>query len=272
MCRTRRAGGLAAFRFEMGSDRRSGRARVLARAGPARLPAVAELPHAADAPPRRRSSRWRISAPPISAPRPSGCSSTRCSSRPAPRCSRSCVGTALAWMNERTNTPFKTLFFALVDHPAGDSRHPVHGGVDHAGEPEDRRSSTSSLQKLFGTDAVLVQHLLLAGHDLGRRPALLADGVPADDGGVPLDGSVARGIGDDERRHRCCRSRWRITLKLAWPAALGVAPDPVRALDRIVRGAGAARAAGRHPGLHLVDLPGDPPVSEPDRARRRPMR
>ena len=27
------------------------------------------------------------------------------------------VGTALAWMNERTNTPFKTLFFALAMVP-----------------------------------------------------------------------------------------------------------------------------------------------------------
>ena len=42
---------------------------------------------------------------------------------------------------------------------------------------------------------------------------------------------------------------WRITLKLAWPAVARLAADPVRARDRIVRGAGAARAAGRHPGL-----------------------
>src|SRR5262249_58676669 len=48
-----------------------------------------------------------------------------------------------------------------------------------------------------------------------------------------------------------------------------IAADPVRALDRIVRGAGAARPARGHPRVHLVDLSGDPPISEPDRACRR---
>ena len=43
--------------------------------------------------------------------------------------------------------------------------------------------------------------------------------------------------------------------------------DPVRPRDRVVRGAGAAWASGRHPGLHVGDLPGDPPVPEQDRAR-----
>ena len=46
-----------------------------------------------------------------------GCSSTRCSSPSAPRCCRSWSAPALAWMNERTNTPFKTLFFALAIIP-----------------------------------------------------------------------------------------------------------------------------------------------------------
>src|SRR5437588_1502992 len=32
-----------------------------------------------------------------------------------------CLGTALAWMNERTNAPFKTLFFALPSIPLGSS-------------------------------------------------------------------------------------------------------------------------------------------------------
>src|SRR5262249_37386115 len=41
------------------------------------------------------------------------------------------------------------------------------------------------------------------------------------------------------------------------------------ALDRIVRGAGAARPARGHPRLHLVDLSSHPPISEPDRACRR---
>jgi len=39
----------------------------------------------------------------------------------------------------------------------------------------------------------------------------------------------------------------RITLKLAWPAALGASPDPVRARRSNPSGAGALGAAGRHP-------------------------
>ena len=45
------------------------------------------------------------------------------------------------------------------------------------------------------------------------------------------------------------------------------AADPVRARDRVVRGAGAARPAGRHRGVHLGDLPGGAPLSEPGRPR-----
>ncbi len=48
------------------------------------------------------------------------------------------VGTFFAWVNERTNTPFKPLFFVMSIDAPRDPRHPVHGVVDHAGEPEDR--------------------------------------------------------------------------------------------------------------------------------------
>src|SRR5262249_41239700 len=48
-----------------------------------------------------------------------------------------------------------------------------------------------------------------------------------------------------------------------------IAADPIRALDRIVRSAGAARPARGHPRVYLVDLSGDPPISEPNRACRR---
>src|SRR5262249_9617770 len=41
--------------------------------------------------------------------------------------------------------------------------------------------------------------------------------------------------------------------------------DPVRARDRILRGAGVARVARGHSRLHVVDLSGDPSISESDR-------
>ena len=54
-----------------------------------------------------------LSQPPMPAPTPCGCSPTRCNSRSAARRSLSALGTFFAWINERTDTPFKTLFFAL---------------------------------------------------------------------------------------------------------------------------------------------------------------
>ena len=171
-------------------------------------------------------------------------------------------------LDERAHQhPVQDAVLRARDHPAGDSRHPVHGGVDHAGEPEDRRDQSRRAEAVRYRRRA-VQHLLHGGNDLGRRAALFADGVPADDGGVPLHGSVARGTGGDERRLGAAdRAADHFAAGLAGGAR--IAADPVRALDRIVRGAGAARAPGRHPRLHVVDLPGDPPVSEPDRACRR---
>ena len=48
------------------------------------------------------------------------------------------VGTGLAWMNERTNTPVQGAVLRADHRSAGHSRHSVHGLMDHAGEPEDR--------------------------------------------------------------------------------------------------------------------------------------
>src|SRR4029077_18713718 len=72
------------------------------------------------------------------------------------------VGTALAWMNERTNTPFKTLFFALAIIPL------VISGVLFTmswillGSPKIGLINLG-LQKLFDTDTVFVNVYTMAG-------------------------------------------------------------------------------------------------------------
>ena len=97
-----------------------------------------------------------------------------------------------------------------VDRAADHPGHSVHGVVDFARQPEDRHRQSGAAARVRHRHRVH-QHLFDPRHDLGRRPALFADGVPADDGGVPRHGSGARGIGADERRHaaadRCGASR-----------------------------------------------------------------
>jgi iron(III) transport system permease protein len=72
------------------------------------------------------------------------------------------IGTALAWMNERTNTPFKTLFFALSIIPL------VIPGILFTvswillGSPKIGLINLA-LQKLFATDAVFVNVYSLWG-------------------------------------------------------------------------------------------------------------
>ena len=110
-----------------------------------------------------------------------------------------CLGTTLAWMNERTNTPFKKLFFALSIIPL------VIPGILFTVAWIMLASPKIGILNVCAAEAVrhrhgVLQHLHHGRDDLGRRPALFADGVPADDGGVPLHGPLARGIGADERR------------------------------------------------------------------------
>src|SRR6201984_2195062 len=72
------------------------------------------------------------------------------------------VGTTLAWMNERTNTPFKTLFFALAIIPL------VIPGILFTvswillGSPKIGLINLG-LQKLFDTDTVFVNVYTMAG-------------------------------------------------------------------------------------------------------------
>src|SRR5436190_9267227 len=73
-----------------------------------------------------------------------------------------CLGTALAWMNERTNTPFKRLFFALSVIPL------VIPGVLFTvawimlGSPRIGLVNLA-LQTLLGTDTVFINVYTMAG-------------------------------------------------------------------------------------------------------------
>ncbi|HEU4359794.1 MAG TPA: iron ABC transporter permease, partial [Xanthobacteraceae bacterium] len=72
------------------------------------------------------------------------------------------IGTGLAWMNERTNTPLKTMFFALAIIPL------VIPGILFTvawimlGSPKIGLINLA-LQKLFDTDAVIVNVYTMAG-------------------------------------------------------------------------------------------------------------
>ena len=130
------------------------------------------------------------------------------------------LGTALAWMNERTNTPFKGLFFALSLIPL------IIPGILFTVAWILLGSPKIGIINLVLQSAVrhrrrVLQRLLDVGNDLGRRAALLADGLPADDRGVPRDGPGARGVGDDERRERLAgrvaRSRCRSSGRRSSP-------------------------------------------------------
>ncbi len=118
----------------IGVARRAGR---LARARAARLPAVAELPHAADREragaihagefPHRLSQRGQRAALfQLAAVRGRR---RRARARRRHR----------ARLDERAHQhAVQDAVLRARDHSAGHPRHPVHGVVDHAGEPEDR--------------------------------------------------------------------------------------------------------------------------------------
>ena len=229
----------AADRFQIPADRRPGRAGRLARAGAARVPVVAELPHPADrggagATHARQLSRGLSVArhrPPV----------------PQFRSIRGRLGSVRAGGRHRAGLDERAHQHAVQDavlrahhHPAGDPGNPVHGVVDHAGEPQDRADQPRPAETHRHRHG-LRRHLHHDGHDLGRRAALFAHGVPADERGVPLHGPFARGIRADERRLGAA-DRVADHLEAGLAGGARLAADPVRALDRIVRGAGAARA------------------------------
>jgi iron(III) transport system permease protein len=129
------------------------------------------------------------------------------------------VGTALAWMNERTNTPFKTLFFALTIVPL------VIPGILFTvswimlASPKIGLINLA-LQKLFDTEAVFINVYSMAG-------MIWVDGLHYSPMAFLLMTAAFRSM-DPSLEEQAAMSgasmlqtARRVTLKLAWPAALG---------------------------------------------------
>jgi iron(III) transport system permease protein len=129
------------------------------------------------------------------------------------------VGTGLAWMNERTNTPFKALFFALAIIPL------VIPGILFTvawimlASPKIGLINLA-LQALFGTDAVFVNIYSMAG-------MIWVDGLHYSPMAFLLMTAAFRSM-DPSLEEQAALSgasvpqiARRITLRLAWPAALG---------------------------------------------------
>jgi iron(III) transport system permease protein len=129
------------------------------------------------------------------------------------------LGTALAWMNERTNTPFKRLFFALSIIPL------VIPGILFTvswimlGSPKIGILNLM-LQKLFDTDAVFINVYTMAG-------MIWVDGLHYSPMAFLLMTAAFRSMDPslEESAMMCGASILQIarliTLRLAWPAALG---------------------------------------------------
>jgi iron(III) transport system permease protein len=129
------------------------------------------------------------------------------------------LGTVLAWMNERTNTPFKRLFFALSIIPL------VIPGILFTvawimlGSPKIGILNLM-LQGLFDTDAVFINVYTMAG-------MIWVDGLHYSPMAFLLMTAAFRSMDPalEESAMMCGASvlqiARRITFKLAWPAALG---------------------------------------------------
>src|SRR2546421_6576458 len=129
------------------------------------------------------------------------------------------LGTALAWMNERTNTPFKRLFFALSIIPL------VIPGILFTvswimlGSPKIGILNLM-LQKLFDTDAVFINVYTMAG-------MIWVDGLHYSPMAFLLMTAAFRSMDPslEESAMMCGASVLQvarlITFKLAWPAAAG---------------------------------------------------
>ena len=128
------------------------------------------------------------------------------------------IGTGLAWMNERTNTPFKSLFFALAIIPL------VIPGILFTvswimlASPKIGLINLA-LQNLLGTDAVLVNIYTMAG-------MVWVDGLHYSPMAFLLMTAAFRSM-DPSLEEQAAMSGAslfqtvrRITLGLAWPAAL----------------------------------------------------
>jgi iron(III) transport system permease protein len=128
------------------------------------------------------------------------------------------LGTALAWMNERTNTPFKRLFFALSIIPL------VIPGILFTVAWIMLASPKIGIlnvwmQWLFGTDAVFFNIYTMTG-------MIWTDGLHYSPMAFLLMTAAFRSM-DPSLEESAMMSgasvlqiAWKITLKLAWPAAL----------------------------------------------------
>lgn len=130
-----------------------------------------------------------------------------------------CVGTSLAWMNERTNTPFKQLFFALSIIPL------VIPGILFTvawimlGSPKIGILNLM-FQKIFDTDMVFINVYTMAG-------MIWVDGLHYSPMAFLLMTAAFRSM-DPSLEESALMSgasvlqiARKITFKLAWPAALG---------------------------------------------------
>jgi iron(III) transport system permease protein len=129
------------------------------------------------------------------------------------------LGTTLAWMNERTNTPFKKLFFALSIIPL------VIPGILFTvawimlASPKIGILNVM-LQRLFDTDYVFFNIYTMTG-------MIWTDGLHYSPMAFLLMTAAFRSM-DPSLEESALMSgasilqiAWKITLKLAWPAALG---------------------------------------------------
>ncbi|HZN27615.1 MAG TPA: iron ABC transporter permease [Burkholderiales bacterium] len=127
-----------------------------------------------------------------------------------------CVGALLAWMNERTNTPFKTLFFALALIPL------IIPGILFTvswiflASPKIGLINLA-LQRLFGTDFVFVDIYSIWGmiwvdglHYSPMAFLLMTAAFRSMDPALE-ESAMMSGAG-------VLQTAWRITLKLAYPA------------------------------------------------------
>jgi iron(III) transport system permease protein len=127
------------------------------------------------------------------------------------------VGTTLAWMNERTNTPFKSFFYALSLIPLVIPSILFTVAWILLASPQ-IGIVNQLMPGLARPRAAAVRHLLDGRNDLGGRPALLAMAF--------LLMSAAFRAMDPSLEESATMSGasvwqvlWRVTLKLTWPAS-----------------------------------------------------
>src|SRR6202051_4109425 len=162
------------------------------------------------------------------------------------------LGTLLAWINDRTDTPFKTPFFALTLVPL------IMPGILFTvswiflGSPKIGIVNLV-LQRVFATDTVFINIYSIPG-------MIWVDGLHYSPMAFLLMTAAFRAMDPALEEPAMMR---RATLPRCGAA------DPCRAAAGIVGGAGAARPAGRHRGLYVGDLRRDPRLSERNRPRLR---